>query len=107
MKHPELQKIWEDRLANFDSSGLTVAAWCTQHQVKPHQFFYWQRKTKSVKSNEVSGPVRWLSLEYDFCPAEAKPDSEITVQVGGASILVSQGFDPDLFLDIVRLLQRQ
>ncbi len=34
------QKLWEKRVKGFETSGLTMKAWCEANQVKTHQFFY-------------------------------------------------------------------
>ena len=105
MKHSELRQEWEQRLAEFSASGQTAKAWCEQNQIKPHQFFYWQRRLRSVESDAASQPVRWMSLDYDFQPTTLETGSKISVQIGRASIQIEKGFDPDLLLEVARLLQ--
>ena len=105
MKHSELRQEWEQRLTEFSASGQTTKAWCEQNQIKPHQFFYWKRRLRSNESDATSQPVRWLSLDYDFQPVASASGSRITVQIGRAAIQIEKGFDPDLLLEVARLLQ--
>ena len=105
MGHNELRQEWTQRLADFSSSDQTAKAWCEQNQIKPHQFFYWQRRLRSIESETSKQPVQWLSLDYDFQPAAPVSTNRITIQVGRATIQIEKGFDPDLFLEVARLLQ--
>jgi hypothetical protein len=105
MKQNDLRQIWEQRFSDFEASGQTVVAWCEQHQIKSHQFFYWRRRTRDVEVAQPSQPNKWLSMDYDFKPADPVSEKTITVQIGPISILVNKGFDPDLFLKIISILQ--
>jgi hypothetical protein len=35
---------WADHIKAQRGSGLTQQAYCKQHALKPHQFWYWKRK---------------------------------------------------------------
>ena len=37
-------QILQAHIAACRLSGLTVAAYCSQHQIKVHQYYYWQKK---------------------------------------------------------------
>lgn len=37
---------WRVRLANFESSGLSVAAFCRKQKIAPTQFYYWSRRVR-------------------------------------------------------------
>lgn len=107
MKQSNLRQIWDQRFSEFEASGQTVLAWCEQNQIKPHQFFYWRRRTRDVKVDQPNQPIKWLSMDYDFKAAAPVSEKTITVQIDSVSILVNKGFDPDLFLEIISVLQRR
>jgi hypothetical protein len=37
-------QIMQAHIAACKLSGLTVVAYCSQHQIKVHQYYYWQKK---------------------------------------------------------------
>ena len=67
---PQLITQWQNHLKDRQESGLTVASWCRQKNIKPHQFWYWQKRLGGnpsrdrttgfvpVKLKETSTPVR-------------------------------------------------
>lgn len=102
MKKSELRIEWEQRIANFLSSGQSASKWCAANEVSIHQFWYWKKRLKNTQDNVDDSP-RWLSLEMDDSIEKLK--SRLVVRVGQASVEVEPGFDPRLLADVVRTLQ--
>ncbi len=42
---------WQQRMANFNSSGLTVAAFCRREGIAPARFYYWARRVRSASTD--------------------------------------------------------
>ncbi|AOQ22925.1 hypothetical protein MTAT_24380 [Moorella thermoacetica] len=62
MTKAELQKLWENRIAEYRASGQSVKEWCASHDdVTPRQLWYWLRKFKNQK--DTSPITRWLPVE--------------------------------------------
>jgi len=93
----ERQSFWETRIAEFKVSGMSVKAWCAEHDVKPYQLWYWLRKERDTSPEEG---LSWLPL--DFSKDRSQPG--LIVRVGYVAIEVSPGFDPKLLLDVVNTL---
>ncbi|HXH29300.1 MAG TPA: hypothetical protein VNJ01_00685 [Bacteriovoracaceae bacterium] len=55
MDHKEKLKqeriIWKKRIADLESSGLTVAQYAKAHEISVHQFYYWKAKFNKSKVN--------------------------------------------------------
>ena len=102
MKKSELRIEWEQRIANFLSSGQSASKWCAANEVSIHQFWYWKKRLKNTQDNVNDSP-KWLSLEMDDSIENLK--SRLIVRVGQASVEVEPGFDPRLLADVVRTLQ--
>jgi hypothetical protein len=102
MNNSELRMEWEQRIANFLSSGQSASKWCAANEISIHQFWYWKRRLKAI-DDTVKDPSKWLSLEMDDSIEESK--SKIVVKMGQASIEVGHGFDPKLLVDVVKALQ--
>ena len=44
-------QIMQAHIAACKLSGLSVAAYCSEHQIKAHQYYYWQNKLKLPKQD--------------------------------------------------------
>lgn len=93
---------WEQRIANFLSSGQSASKWCAANEVSIHQFWYWKKRINTTQESVDDSP-RWLSLEMD--DSIENPKSRLVVRVGQASVEVKPGFDSKLLIDVVRTLQ--
>lgn len=102
MTQAEKRKMWGSRVAAFKASGQSALAWCTAHDLKPHQLYYWISKFKS-EDEPVVNQTQWLSMEVG--ELDTIHQSQILkIRVGKAIIEVSPGFDASLLSDVVRTL---
>jgi transposase-like protein len=97
----ELRSLWEQRLAEQQASGQSIAAWCNHHSIRAHQFYYWRRKMR-LGQVDNSQQVKWLSLGLERVSLD--PDT-IAVHIGQATIEIKKGFDQQLLREIVQVLQ--
>ena len=44
--------VWQQRMATFRSSGLTVAAFCRKEGIAPARFYYWARRVRSASADD-------------------------------------------------------
>lgn len=87
---------WEARIAAYESSGQSAAAWCSANGVKVHQLRYRLRREGKADSARVT----WLRA-----PAGAPAcDGAVLIRIGGGVIEVRPGFDPALLSQVVRVL---
>jgi hypothetical protein len=42
---------WQQRMATFQSSGLTVTAFCRREGITPARFYYWARRVRSASTD--------------------------------------------------------
>ena len=52
-KEPSTSQIMETHVAACKLSGQTVADYCNKHQLKVHQYYYWQKKLQQPTSNFI------------------------------------------------------
>lgn len=100
----KLCSIWEQRLAEYEGSGKSVAAWCKEQTVKENQFYYWRKKLR-IGQTEKAQPVKWLSLDLQLSKQANPVGDSITVYVGQATVVIRKGFDHHLLREIVQVLQ--
>lgn len=49
-------EAWRRRLATFQSSGLTVVAFCQQEGIGPARFYYWARRVRQAGEDDKTAP---------------------------------------------------
>lgn len=96
--------LWEQRLAEYETSDQNVTAWCKEQLIKVNQFYYWRKKLRSDQA-ENDQPVKWLPLDLDLCKQASFAADSIAVHVGQVTVEVRKGFDQNLFREIVQILR--
>ena len=96
----ERRRYWRDVVARQRRSGLSVAAFCRQHEVSPAAFYGWRRRLAGERSGR-STAVSFVPLPLDQAvPPRA---AEFSLQLpNGVQVTVPRNFD-DAALE--RLLQ--
>ncbi|MCG9969557.1 transposase [Pelotomaculum terephthalicicum JT] len=100
----KLCSIWEQRLAEYESSGKSIVAWCKERAVRENQFYYWRKKLRTGQTEKVQ-PVKWLSLELPLCKQAIPAGDSINICVRQAIVEIRKGFDHHLLREIVQVLQ--
>ena len=101
MINNELSNLWEQRLAEYATSGKSIVTWCKEQSIRDHQFYYWRKKLCLAQAANDQ-PVQWFTLGLE--QASLAPDS-IAVHVGQVTLEIKKGFDQYLFREIVQVLQ--
>ena len=91
------QEAWKERIAEFESSGLSGAKWCAANGIKENQLSYWRRKLKSQGIAQTE--TCWLPVTL------REPESPLQVRIGDATIELRPGFDRVLFITAVNILR--
>lgn len=105
----EKRLLWQERIEDYQVSQLSAATWCEQNQVSIHTFRYWVKKFDK-ESMFASLKTEWLSVKVPVSDNEgstAETSCGVHINIGRASIVVSPGFDPQIFEDVVRILSGQ
>ncbi len=87
---------WAKRIADFRASGLSATQWCAANGLKIHQLRYWLKKIEAPAPAPTA--VRWLPVNF------SDPEPALMVRVGPATIEIQNGFDPELFITVVKTL---
>jgi len=90
----EKRKYWSKLIAEQGASGQTIRAFCQEHGVGDHSFYYWRKRLQK------SEPVQFALLKT---VASAAP-LELTL-ANGEQLLIRNGVDAATFrlvLDVVR-----
>lgn len=92
------QELWEERIKNYEDSGLSIKSWCETNEIKLHQFNYWRRKFK--KKQEVQNTL----IPIDLSQMTLKDDSSIKLNIGKINLEIKSGFNPSLLKEVLKVL---
>jgi transposase-like protein len=105
---------WREILRRWDSSGLSIAAFCRRARVPVSSFYAWRRKLRAGGGRVVSGcapegfaEVRLTAEPGAVEPAAATGPGAIELHLPhGRRIVVRPGFDRATLLAVVDVLER-
>lgn len=90
---PAAQK-WSVKIAAWQNSGLSLAAWCRENSVSYHSANHWRRRLTGINRSD-----RGVFVELTL------PSAPISLECNGVLVHVSKGFDPVLLADVLSVLK--
>ena len=86
---------WQQHIDNQQASGLTIAAYCQQHQLATSNFYHW----RSQLNNRVAAAVEstgdeWLAMPTAVSPQTQANNTHATVTLslpGGITLCIEPG----------------
>lgn len=100
------RKLWADRIEDYRSSGLTAVKWCEERGLSVHTLRYRINKFNKEKKQE-SKEVHWKAVLPEKPKVYEKTVSSLRVTIGNSTIEVAEGFDPNTFKEVVRILSQK
>ena len=115
---------WRSLISKQEASGMSVSAFCRQHEVPESSFYSWKRKLKqrrredelSHESKSQERPRRdmprnntaatFVPLELHAPPAVARANGEVVLS-DGCRIIVSSQCDPGWLREIIQVVQER
>ena len=94
------QAKWAARVAAWRASGQTAPEFCRGKEFSPGGLRYWSSR---LGRGEVVSEVRMARVVRAVAPTESSA-SPIVVEVGGARVVVPQGFDPEALRAVFAVL---
>lgn len=61
--------FWERQIEQWRQSGLSQLAYCRQHHLKAHRFYYWRRRIIKKQTDVSFLPVKLATLHKPNLPA--------------------------------------
>ena len=103
MSRTELAQQWRQRLNAFEKAETTVVAWCWQHQIPEHRFYYWRRRLGATQKSVATTPPTFLALDIvDKSPSPAP--TGVSLHLAGARIELTADFDASTLRAVVLAL---
>jgi hypothetical protein len=98
-RNPDLEVRWRERVDAWRSSGLTAAQFAAQNGFSTSALTGWSSKLRHRPVPRPSAPAFVAVVRKDAAPVR-----ELVVEVAGARVRVTQGFDPALLAAVVRAI---
>jgi hypothetical protein len=97
----ENQQIWEERVSEQGSSGLTQQQWCEENNINLHNFRYWKRRL-SIIHQEASISQRFVAIS----PISTQARTPLQISMGKLAVEIREGVDLSLLDDVIKVLMR-
>lgn len=99
--------LWQQRIQDWEASGLTQITFCRQHNLNYESFKKWRQRLPADPSSSQRlrlVPIATSANQHVAATAVDHP-KPLTVHIGDLRLDVPQGFDPNLLVQVVRTLQ--
>jgi Transposase len=77
LKQPERRELWRQRVAQQKNSGQTVRAFCGEHKLSEHSFYWWRRQLGC----STEPPIRFALVETVTPPPKRHPPRQGQTQI--------------------------
>ncbi|TFJ91715.1 IS66 family insertion sequence element accessory protein TnpA [Lentibacillus salicampi] len=100
---------WKSRYDAWKESDQGVAEWCRDHDIKPHQMYYWIQQFQGIQDaqKEEPGGTQWLTVQMDNDFVSSEGQVPIYIHFDAISVEVRPGANAGLLSDVVHILRNQ
>lgn len=102
----ERREEWRKKVAEYQASGQSVAAWCAAQGIKPHMLYYWVKRFAPTAEPTNNTETQWLPISINDENRYKQPirSGGLLVRVGNVVVEVIPGFNPQLLAEVVKAL---
>ena len=109
MTHAKSRSLWQSRVAEYESSGLTMRAWCERNGFRDGQLRYWLKRARDARKGRSQSWACVDLVDDGVCSsretgASVTGDAQVSIRVGAATIEVQPGFDSALLSEVLRVV---
>ena len=113
MLHNEKHKEWEQRIAEFEQSGLNMRRWCREQQIPYERMKYWKNRLKQHAALTSSDPATAASPTWVKVPAvlekkglQSSPATgNLLIHIREIVVEVPVGFDSVTLREVLSAVQ--
>lgn len=113
MLHNEKHKEWEQRIAEFEQSGLNMRRWCREQQIPYERMKYWKNRLKQHAALTSSDPATAASPTWVKVPAvlekkglQSSPATgNLLIHIREIVVEVPAGFDAVTLREVLSAVQ--
>ena len=98
------QRLWQRRIEDWSTSGLSQADYCRRHNIKPQQFYSWRNQLKKKLGQEKPITEEPMFLPIQVSSSSLATADTLDIKINGAIICLTPDTDAALFKKAVSLL---
>ena len=102
---------WFPIVKTCRESGMTVKAWCEQHDVNEKQFYYWQRRLSEAASESLVDTRQHSKLVQvpSLIPNKSRSskssfDPDLIIRIGEVSVELSENVSTDFLSRVLKVI---
>ena len=105
MTTEERQAYWEEKVKRWQASGMSMHAWSKKQGISDKTLGNWRRKLQRQKEAQERVPSGWQEVKRT---SSVRPIATgIKLEINECiKIELKQGFDPQLLMDVVRVVKQ-
>ena len=100
---------WAEVIRDHKASGLSITAYCKEHNISRNSYFYWQREIKKTAIAEASN--MFVEVEPASCtllvqvPQASVESPSIAISIGDATINVTEEVSCELLRKVIEAVR--
>jgi len=99
------QRHWQQHIESWRKSELSQAAYCREHQLKPHRFSYWKRKLSVSPKSITPALNRFIQIVPESILPSTKEAAPLCVHLSNNYVIEGiQGDNLHLIAPIIEQL---
>jgi hypothetical protein len=100
---PRSSEEWRSLIAEFDNSGMTRIAWCTERGINDKTMCNWTRKLKAEA--KLSSANTWVEVKQTKnAITQTDKTSSIRFKLNGATFVLDNSFDANLLTRVLKVV---
>lgn len=99
--NPDKEEYWNQKIAEWNRSGLNKARWCRENNIKSYLFDYWQKRLACTSSEEQAQFIEIKDESHTVSTGNG-----IVLYAGGVKIGLDDSFDENMLKRVLHLLKR-
>lgn len=105
---------WTEIIRECRSSGQTVSAWCSEHNINPKSYYYWLKRVRTAACEALpslsarNNPIVPVNIPVPTAgtgPAAQESSSDIVLRFGTVTLEISNNASATLIENTLRALQ--
>ena len=96
-KNEEVRELWREKITRQEQSGHSVRAFCREHNIGEHVFYYWRQRLR-----KEDAPVRFALVETQPAVATQVKPMELLLGSGHRLQIPSDAATLRLVLSVLR-----
>jgi transposase-like protein len=98
----ERERYWREVIREQAASGLSISAYCREHEVSPASFFSWRRRLAADGREEAAG--KFIPIQLAAATPLATPAGFEVALPNGLQVRVPPQFDAEALRELLDVL---